>query len=164
MYYITSTLISYHNMILLDCMTNSSIDGMRRIVELVEKEAEDNKVSLRKALEKTGVSKTRYYEYKEKLRLIKDDDKDMQANVMAKQTEDVVPLDPDYIPELITTHIPDDKEDVRTRHRLSVDLPLHLYGYLEEEHEYNMMSIKNICQKILIDYLTKNKEEGKHVF
>lgn len=129
-----------------------SIDEMKTVIDRVEKRMRDDHIGLYEALKRENVPKTTYYSYRDR---------------MAFQEIKMQPIE--SIPEYPTTDAEELRLPPRQRHkagvkRINIDVPIEIYDYINREHLESTLSIKGICQKIVIDYVNDKRNKGEKLF
>jgi hypothetical protein len=129
-----------------------SIDEMKIVINRVEKRMQDDRIGLYEALKREDVPKTTYYSYRDRMAL-----------------QEIKMQPPESIPEYPTTDVGELQLPPRNKHktgikRINIDVPIDIYDYINKEHLESTLSIKGICQKIVIDYVNDKRNKGEKLF
>jgi hypothetical protein len=129
---------------------------MREYVKRAEDRGKKDGVGIYEAIKREGLSKTTYYTYKERLER-------MTRNPMLQAAEMLeIPEDPKVRKDDL--FMPSRQKYQNEKHRISIDLPHDVYEYIDKEHIESTMSIKSMCQKIVIIYVRDRKDRGEPLF
>jgi hypothetical protein len=129
---------------------------MREYVKRVDDRSKKDGVGTYEAIKREGLKKTTYYMYKERLER-------MNRNPMLQVLEvREIPENPSVVKEDL--FMPSKEKFQNEKHRISIDLPHDDYKYIDEEHIESTMSIKSMCQKIVINYVRDRRDRGEPLF
>lgn len=133
------------------------IEEMRLILKRVEDRRIKDNIGVYEACEREGVSKTTYYAYK--LR-VERHDKMMQTPQQPPTIET-----PEY-PTITREEkiLPEKQKYPIEKHRISIDLPNDVYDCLEKERKEGTLTVKGMCQKIIISYVRDKMNRYEPLF
>jgi hypothetical protein len=129
-----------------------SVQEMREIMDRVQARAERDHVGIYEAARREGVAKTTYYSYKQRLEGI-----DKVTEIAEEKP--IVPAGP-----MEAVIIPEKKKHPVGKKRISIDLPDEVFDYIEKEHNTSTLSVKAMCQKIIIDYVKPKMLNNEKLF
>lgn len=129
-----------------------SIDEMKTIMNRIEKRMQEDHIGLYDALKREGIPKTTYYSYRDRIAL-----------------QEIKMQPSESLPEYPATDARDLQLPPRQKHksgvkRINIDVPIDIYDYINKEHLESTLSIKGICQKIVIDYVNDKRNKGEKLF
>lgn len=129
-----------------------STEEMKAIIKRVSDRMERDHVGLYEAIKREKIPKTTYYAYRDRL--------EMQERMM--QPPEQIPEYPRTRPEDLI--MPPKQKHKQVTKRINIDVPMEIYDYIEKEHQESTLSIKGICQKIIIDYVSDKRNKGEKLF
>lgn len=133
------------------------IEEMRLVIKRIEDRRIKDNIGVYEACEREGISKTTYYAYK--LR-VENYDKMMQTPQQTPGAET-----PEYPPINAEEKIlPKKQKYPIEKHRISIDLPNDVYDYLERERKEGTLTVKGMCQKIIITYTRDRMSRYEPIF
>jgi nicotinic acid mononucleotide adenylyltransferase len=129
-----------------------STEEMKAIIKRVSDRMERDHVGLYEAIKRENIPKTTYYSYRDRL--------EMQERMM--QPHEQIPEYPR--PRQEDLIMPPKQKHKQATKRINIDVPTEIYDYIEKEHQESTLSIKGICQKIIIDYVSDKRNKGEKLF
>ncbi len=156
-----NSIISIEKVLFPNMTDAKTIEEMRIILKRVLDRSKKDNVGVYEAADREGIPKSTYYSYKKEVETY---DRMMQIQAQPKKEEipQETPEYPGVLPEEVT--IPEKRKHKPETRRVNIDLPLEVYDYIEKEHKNSTLSIKAMCQKMVIDYVNDKKSKNERLF